>query len=977
MNIIRVSFYFIFVGVTLLFNPISSVAKESNLLHQDTVVLSTKDSLKILTSLNNPYMKPGSYDSVVISNINKTPVISIQQFLKGQVASAYVFENNGEPGVEQHVFIRGISYPILNNAGIDNLLPQVYINGVPVTNSNPFVYDVQQYRTNKIGPATNTFAGININNIERIEIVKDPFLLSRLGPLSSNGAIWIETKGAKAGKNEITINAYTGITTVPSVTPVNAYYENLFRSQFYDKYASLDEKLKYPSFLTDSTNANYYGGADWHKKYSKIEPNYNIDFGLSGGSDRANFRFFAGHTRNSNSSDGTNLKGYNAAFAINMAPFTWWNVSGIINGKLTDRGRNRNMRDRLEEMRYLPDLSVPMPPNGVIYQQLLDEYNKVIDDNLTTNLLGDVLFTFNYDNWYLNSRLSYDYNEGKRDVFYPSTMMEGNNYISRYFGYSERVNFNNSLRKSFDLSEQSTIDIDLGQNLSFDTYKYNYTYGYRGPSDFIKVFSVIGKTTDVNYLRPVSGEIYRNLDKERLRLASYYGSVGYTYDKLELGALLRLDGASYIQPDKRWIYSPSFKGAYTFFKNNSGIWNDLKITASWANFGKSLLDDRYGFGAQYRVDIGWDNEVNIPSYNGFAVISRPYTQGWVGYNLEWAKTQQFDFTIQSKLFNNRLDVDLSLFQKDDLNQIFNVPVPSEYGYTGAHLNGLDVRNRGVELRLSADVIRKSQFSWNTALLLNHTVNELLAIPNGHQRLAIGDNVLQVGQRTDSFWLLENNGIYLSEQDIPLIKGSKVTADGVELKVGDPIWVDQNSDGKIDNSDRVLKGNSMPKLFGGFNNNLNYKNFSLLLDFYFAFGHYGMNQRAANVYDFVNLENSNDINSVREIFSWQQDVDISKYPIYNQWSGVNPYRFQQDLFLEKLDYFKLRSVSLSYDIPVGQNGKSIFGKFSRARVYATGYNLWHLSNFSGSDPELATAMGVFSNQNQSLAKSFIIGFQLSL
>jgi len=965
------------VSLSLWMTPHTNLAKSPSTLQQDTLRLSLADSLKIVSNLNNPYKIARGYDTVQLKNVDKTPLISLQQFLKGQVTGAYIQESNGEPGVNQNIFVRGLSYPILNNAAVDNMQPQVYINGIPVTNTNPFVYDVQQFESNKIGPATNTFAGININNIERIEVIKDPFILSKLGPLSSNGAILIQTISAKAGKSEISINAYTGITSTPGLTPLNGYYENLFRDQFYSKYANLDEKLKYPSFLADSTNANYYGGANWHEEYYSVEPNYNVDFGLSGGSDRANFRFFGGHTRNSSSNDATNLKGYNASFFINMAPFTWWNISGMINGKLTDRARNRNMRDRLEEMRYLPDLSVPIPPNAAVYQNLLDEYNKAIDDNITSNLQGDVLFTLNHLGWYLDSRLSYDYNEGKRELFYPSTMMEGNNYISRYFGYSERVNFNNRLKKSFSLTNLSFLDFELGQNLALDTYKYNYAYGYRGPSDFIKVFSVSGSSSADNYLQPVSGEIYFNSDKERLRLASYYGSFAYTYNNLELGALLRLDGASYMQPNSRWLSSPSFKAGYHIVRDNSGALNSLKLNASYANFGKSLLDDRYGYGAQYRVDIGWDNEVNIPSFNGFAVISRPYSQGWVGYNLEWAKTKQIDFTVNASLLSNRVSLDLSVFQKDDLNQIFSVPVASEYGYTGAHLNGLDVRNRGIEARLGAYVVKNKKFNWHTGINLTKSSNELLALPNGLKSLVINNKVLKVGNRIDEFWVLENNGLITSNNQIPLVSGNPLKVDGVDVNVGDPLWKDSNNDGKIDNQDRILKGNYMPKSFGGFSNNFTYRNFSLNADMYFAVGHSTLNQRAANVFDFINLENTNDINSIREIFNWQQDVAIDQYPIYNPWSGTNPYRLQQDLFLEKLDYIKLRAVTFAYTFSINKESNSILKHLTRARIYATGHNLYTLTNFSGIDPELTTAMGSYTGQAMPLTRSFTLGFQINL
>ncbi len=966
------------VCVLLSLSATSAVAThEGTLWKQDTVKLSLVDSLRIVSKLNTPYVSLGSYDTVHIGHVDKLPLLSLQQLLKGQTTSLFIQESNGEPGVEQQMYLRGLSFPILNEGTADNIQPQVYINGIPVTTVNPFVYDVQQFKSTKIGPATNTFAGININNIERIEVVKDPFHLAKLGPYASNGAIWIQTKSAKAGRNDITVNAYTGLGIKPSIAPTNAYYENLFRQQFYGRYADLEQKLKYPSFLADSTNTHYYGASDWSDKYYQTTPLYNVDFGLSGGSDRANFRFFGGHTRNSNPADATDLKGYNTSFFINMAPFKWWTISGMINGKLTDRGRNKNMRDRLEEMRYLPDLSVPIPPDAGVYQNLLDEYGKSIDDNLSTIIQGDVLFTLNHAGYFLNTRLSYDYNEGKRDLFYPSTMMEGNNYASRYFGYSERIYFNNFLQKSFNLSYNSTLNTEIGQTLSFDLYKYNYSYGYRGPSDFIKAFIVKGATSDPNYLKPVAGELYRNTDKQRVRIASYYGQLEYKVNALEVEALLRYDGASNIQQDSRWIFSPAFRAAYTFVDQGEGLFNQLKMKASWSRFGKSLLDDRFSRGPQYRVDIGWENEVNIPSFNGFAVISRPYSQGWVGYDIKWPITQQADVTVSTTLLNNRMQVDLSLFQKDDIDQILNVPVASEYGYTGSFVNGLNVRNRGVELGLGAHVLKGTKVAWNTHLTLNHTTNKLMDLPFQQKQLVIGDRLLKVGSRLDSFWVLEGSGAYKKVSEVPTIAGQRLTADGVELGVGDPKWIDHNSDGKIDQGDRLFKGQSMPKVFGAFNNGFTYNNFSLNVDMYFAWGHSALNQRSANVYDFVNMENKNDINSVWEIFFWQQDVDISKYPIYNPWSGVNPYRLQQDLFLERLDYLKIRSLTLAYSFPVGDATNGLFNKFTRVTVYATGNNLHTFSKFSGGDPELITSMSNYSGYALPMVKSFTLGFQLGL
>ncbi|ULT28108.1 hypothetical protein KUH03_16800 [Sphingobacterium sp. E70] len=122
-------------------------------------------------------------------------------------------------------------------------------------------------------------------------------MLAKLGPLAANGAIWILTKPGKEGRREISFDAYVGLATKPTVTPVNAQYENLFRSTFYNKYGTPGDRLNYPGYLSDSTNVNYYGPANWNEEYYKVTPIYGGNLGIRGGGDRANFAFMGGYMK--------------------------------------------------------------------------------------------------------------------------------------------------------------------------------------------------------------------------------------------------------------------------------------------------------------------------------------------------------------------------------------------------------------------------------------------------------------------------------------------------------------------------------------------------------------------------------------------------------------------------------------------------------------------------------------------------------
>ena len=125
-------------------------------------------------------------------------------------------------------------------------------------------------------------------------------------------------------------------------------------------------------------------------------------------------------------------------------------------------------------------------------------------------------------------------------------------------------------------------------------------------------------------------------------------------------------------------------------------------------------------------------------------------------------------------------------------------------------------------------------------------------------------------------------------------------------------------------------------------------------------------------DFINVENSRNINAVKEISFWEQKQDVSSYPVYNPWSNVVPYRVDQDLFLDDASFIKLRSATLSYDLV------SKPSKYFRSFVfYVTGTNLLTLTNFQGDDPELVTYNGIYNGRGLPLPKSVILGVKIDL
>ena len=925
-----------------------------------------------------------SANQVPMQYVSSQPYISIQQLLKGNAAGVYVQEPSGEPGTEQSIFVRGISAPLLGKRELFDQQAIVYLNGIPLTQENPFAYEIQKYDFNRIGPANNLLATINPNNIKSIEVIKDPVTLASLGPLASNGAIWITTKNAQAGLRQISINSYFGIVQKENVTPLNAAYENDFRSAFYNKYGTIDDRLNYSPYLRDSTNSDYYGPANWTDLYYRNAPVYSVDLSLTGGSERANFRFFASATQNAGNADNTSLDRYTGSFFINVAPLKWMTVSSMINFNRISRVRNRSIRDRLAEQRYMPDLTNPLTPNKSLYSAYLSEFDKAIDDNVSNVIQGYVAIAADHKSLSYKGRIAFDYNENIRDAFWPTTLLEGNNFVSNYFGYNQRFIASNSLGYGFEIDSRQKITLEASQSFMADIYKYDYAYAYNGPNDFIKINVVNGDPNATDYLVPTGFKAYYFPGKIESALVSFAGNAAYSYtDVFKVNANVRRDGSSYMQPDNRWFTSFSAGAEWNtkaHLLTGFSKLDALSISASWARIGKLLNDDRFAAGPHYRVDLGWGNEPTIGSYAGIPGISRPYTNGWVGYGIPWAFSDQANAGVRIGVLNNRLNVALDVYNRDDKQMLLPVPVPSEWGYTGAYKTGLQVNNRGVDFSASANLIPATDkgFNWVFTANLNYNKNKVTALPDDLGELIIGNNKLVVGKPVDAFWVLTNNGIYNTNAEVPVSpqSGQPLSFQGVALKAGDPIWEDKNGDFVINNNDRELKGNYLPKVTGGFGSSVGYRRFTVDFQFYYALGRKVLNQYAASRLDFINTEVNNDINSVKEITFWEKKMDLSAYPVYNPWSAVVPYRVEQDLFLDDASFLKLRTLSLSYDLSNAfkKNGAAVFQKSS---VYITGTNLFTITNFKGDDPELANYKGIYGGYGLPIPRSVIIGFKIDL
>lgn len=969
-------------------SPYAVFAQNENQASLDSIAeaLSTKKFNTALLKTNNPSLNDTNNTNthLPLKSLYQTPLISLQQYIKGNASGVFVREGDGEAGAEQAMFIRGISTPIFSKQDLYSAQPVIYVNGIPLSQDNAFTYNIQRYDFNRIGTATNLLSVFDINNIKSIEVLKTPADLARLGPLASNGAIWITTKTAQSlPKPVVNVESYIGILQPPKVETVNAEYENNFRQPFYDKYATEAQKANYPVYIRNSFDPNYYGPANWNDIYYKAKPIYYLGMGLLGGTEKANFRFNISDTKDRNF-DATAFNRYTIAFGINMIPLKWLTISTNINAARLNRNRNTNLRDRFAEARFVPDLSNPLSPNKDSYQSFLNKYSGSIDKNTNNSFIGGFAAIARFNKVEIRSNLSIDYEESIRNIFWGKPLMDNNSFLSTYFGFNQRAVINNSVNYSIPLSNQHhNIQLEAGQNYVSDFYKYDYVLAYNSPNDFIKVKEI--------YLNSSGGYVNRNdmfgypfSDNLKANLLSFFGRLGYSYKNIaSINGVVKYDGYSSFSPTDRWLLTPTVSARINFHELMASEYlNTFTLRSSWGIFGKLIQDNRFRIGPQYRVDMGYTDEPVLGSYGGDPGLSQPYSFGWIAQYYNWPFSEKLNIGSDLGFLNNKLMLSLDFYQNKDKNMIVPTPIAAENGFAYKYVQGMAVKNEGINIDLMATILNKpDNLSWNLNTNFSWNKNKLIKLPYNLTSVQFGNKKIEIGKSVDSYWVYENKGIINSTTEVPVV-GTK--PDGTPellsfggtttFNAGDPVWTDRDANGVINESDKVLKGHSSPVFTGGISNSFGYKGFNLDFMFFYALGQSLLNQSTAGKLDFINAENSKNITSIKEITFWQKTFDYNKYPVYNPWSSVIPYRVDQDLFLQNADFVKLRYITLSYDL--ASSGILNSSKISKALIYVTGNNLLTLTPFKEGNPEQVDFYGVYTGRYLPIAKSFSLGLKLN-
>ncbi len=350
--------------------------------------------------------------------VENLPAPSFENLLQGRVTGVNVQNFTGEPGVRNTFVIRGNSRVNLNMDEARALSSPLYvIDGVPVNVDDMMGFDNTQ---------TNSIAGINPNDIEDMQVLKDAAATSIWGSRGANGVIVIKTRRGKIGSPEFRFNYYQGRVARPRLLEtVTGSEERRQKLNILREYGNYQQQGNLPVMLTDSLNPSYNNAVDWQDMFLRSGNLRNGDFSVSNGTENVNYRISANYY----SEDGVvRNSGFNRYALRGNINFKFNDkISGYTNLSLSRMDRKRGLgKDRAEsplpiELHSLPSSLMYVSPEMV--KAYTDQYDKLRDININDQIAASLGLTYKIVKG-LEYRFmgSANVSNNRRDYFRPSDL---------------------------------------------------------------------------------------------------------------------------------------------------------------------------------------------------------------------------------------------------------------------------------------------------------------------------------------------------------------------------------------------------------------------------------------------------------------------------------------------------------------------------------------------------------------------------
>ncbi len=890
----------------------------------------------------------GAVASVSGDELIKRPVTNPASMIQGLLPGVQVIQNSGEPGNEGvSIRIRGTG--TFSSAGSD---PLVLIDGVQ-----------------------GNLSDLNPNNIESVSVLKDAASASIYGSRAANGVILVTTKKGRAGKISMEYSGNVGIYTPTKMFDLitnSAEYMELYNEARVNSGLTADYTQDMIDAYRNATDRNLYPNTDWLDLIFSPAPTQTHNLSFSGGSDATQFNISLGYVNQKGVMKGFDYEKYNIRFNLSSMVNDKIKFGAILSAKKGDRsGPRQGSTDTFIAAMAQPPTYSPHLADGS-GRYTFKAYDFEYNNKNPIAIIEQKVFR-NTDDYAISAQGWLDIQILKDLKWYTKAAM--NLDISKYYDFRPQVplyNFRtNDYMTLLDVGGAGLVEED-DQNVYENLYTYlSYDKTFGGHT----VFAQVGYSMEDNvyqylrgYRKEYPSDLLRQLDagspsvqqangtQNEWAIMSFFGRLGYNYqDRYLLEANVRYDGTSRLASDSRWGAFPSFSAGWRmteedFMKNMNLSWlNNLKLRGSYGELGNQNIG-LYPYQSMLALTSNY-------SFDDAALSSGVAQTALSNANIKWETTSILDFGLDLTVFRG-LSLTLDWYKKRTTDILRGSQVTGIVGLNPPTVNNGTMENTGFEVNLQyLNNVKSGYFSglnYSVVLNLDHYKNELVDFG---AREINGYNLREEGYEWDAFYMIEQIGIFQSEEEIA---NSPEQFNDVTVP-GDLKYKDANGDGKIDNDDRVVINGRYPALNYSFNLAADWKGFDLSAQF----------QGIYNVKYYVNgwgtipfVQGSPPTTDWRD--RWTETNHSTTMPrIY--WGNSAPQSLSRtsSWFLQNGSYLRLKNLTFGYTLP-----SSVIQKIGieQVRVYFSGDNLITITDYPGLDPERGGS-GSFVNYPQNKIYSF--------
>ena len=913
-----------------------------------------------------------SITTVTSENLNVGVYSNPAELLQGKVPGLIVV-NTSDPNANPSITLRGSS-SFRSGAAME---PYYIVDGIP-------------------GVSLSLVAP---EDIESIDVLRDASATAIYGSKAANGVIIVTTKKGKAGTSSISYSGYVAANFVMN------------------KYEMMNaEQLRRYHATSQNTNPNWKPlpndlgfDTNWQNEVQRTGFSHNHNFSINGGTQQTSYNASVNYLENKGTIKGSDMnrligRVFVQSKALNDRLTVSFNVNASIN-KRNGVPASNNGESVFDAMHYYSPLVPVRNDDGTFYE------------NPTSQNFNPVALIYENTNYQENKRIQ---GTGKASlrildglVYHASLSYQNEQtIISSYNNINSllTIGMNGRARRSAVMNDMKVFENYLNFDKTFNqVHKIALMAGYSweesNDNDGFRITATDFYNDDLKYFNmalankigTTTGGANSDLGDYRLstlRMISYFGRVNYSYNsKYLFQASLRRDGSSAFGKNNRWATFPSASVAWRLseehFIKHLNIFDDLKLRVGYGVSGNSLGFDVFT-ATQLYGSTGRFLYVS-PSGEEYQIHVLGPTRN-ANPDLKWESTGMFNVGVDFAFFKNRLSATIEYYSKRTKDLIANYAVSTtRYPFGTMTANVGEISNKGIELMINAVPVKTKDFRWQTSINLSHNKNKVISISNDMysvdyfdqgtlnapgfsgaacQRIQQGGHIgqfytfLWAGVKDDGTGPISHFYVYSDVALNEVYKDEEGGHDGKVTKQSDGRYID-NATGeyvttsKPQDRDRVPAGSAQPKLFGGWNNTVSYKNWTMTAFFQGVYGNKIMN------YTRANLCNVSIVAQSKNPLAWCE----GNIPITDSNAHA-----PSDYWIEDGSYLRLSTLTFGYNF--GRINDYIRG----LRLYVTCNNVLTVTGYKGNDPEVSlggVAPGIDNRQTYPRTRTLMFGVNVNL